>query len=379
MTMRLTSSIFIPLLTTVLVTACSDDDNPGTDADAAPIDADPPGDCGCPDTPPDAFEEEPFLSPEGGELRLERFQLGPNDDDAELAAQAFFFEGQSPPARAFEGKAITVRSELDGKGYVCLDFSDGNNFENGKSPQAQAIADSRTYFDVGATATLANADDQTDVITLDRFLESNDPAAATDRSAGLVHDILYKAPETTPVERHASYLPAIAGSDDYPMLDLKYGQSAVGDELSDENGEGTPQIYMPPAFTLMSPADADFYTAGALVFTSGQDLEITYTLAEPALTDWPTIIPFIAFVNDTGMVEATCLKATPGEPEDGTFTVPYEVLDHVQADPGGQAVFGRFVHAAWETQPEQARMDLIGIESKVSPGFVIQDATPARR
>ena len=218
------------------------------------------------------------------------------------------------------------------------------------------------------------------MITLSKFLEVDDREAATDRSAGLVHEILYKAPVTTPVKRNARYLPAIMGSDEYDTLELEFGESATGDSLVDpETGEGTPQIFVPSAFTLTSPAEAGFYTSGALVFTRNQDLEITYTLAEPAPADWPTIVPFISFVNDAGTVEAYCLEVTPGEPEDGRFLVPHEVLEVVQADPGGHAVFGRHVHAAWQTVPDRTRLDLIGIESKVSPGFVIQDAPPARR
>jgi hypothetical protein len=374
---RLTSSTILPLLIAALVTACFGEGN--DDA----IDASVPGDCGCTDladaAPPDGPGGDPFQPPEGGELRLERFQLGPDDADAELAAQALFFKGQSPPARSLSGTVIPIRPELSNQGYVCQDFSAGNNFDNGTSPEAQDVADTREYYDVGATATLTNADDADDVITLVKLLGAEDPAAATDRSAGLVHDVLYKAPEATPVKRNARYLPAITGSVAYPALDLKFGESATGDALAGADGEGTPQIFMPPAFTMTSPAEADFYAAGALVFTRGQDLEITYTLAEPAPADWPTIVPFIAFVNDAGTVEAYCLEITPGDPEDGRFTVPYEVLDIVQADPGGQAVFGRIVHAAWETQQERARLDLIGIESKVSPAFVIQDATAARK
>jgi hypothetical protein len=379
MHIRLVSSTALWLLPTMLVTACFADGDSGGQPD----------DGGIHDTdefvvedyygPEDAGPLLPFEHPEGGELRLERFQLGPDDANAEVAAQALFFKDQIPPARSFEGTLIPLRQELVDQGHVCLDLRAGDNFGNGKSPQAQAVVDSREYYDVGATVTLTNAGDAAGVITLDRFLASEDSAAATDRSSGLVHDVLYQAPETTPVERNARYLPVIAGSVAYPALDLKYGQSATLEELAGSDGEGTPQIFMPSAFTLTSPAEADFYTDGALVFTRGQDLEITYTLAEPAPAGWPTIIPFIAFVNDGGMVEAQCLDVRLGDPEDGRFTVPYEVLDVVQPDPGGHAVFGRMVHVAWISVPDLTRLDLIGIESKVSPAFVLQDAPPVRR
>jgi hypothetical protein len=384
MTPGLTSSILLPLLITALVTACSDDGN-GDDVDAMAIDAMAPPDASPPDGPSGPFpcasataSCTEFPPPEGGEFRLERFQTGPNDGDAELAAQAFFFEDQEPPFRPLSATPIALREGLTNLGYTCGDFRSGYFFENGNSFKAQQAVISRTYFDVGATAKLTSAEDGAEVITLDRFLATDDPAAATDRSAGLVHDVLYKAPESTPVQRNARYLPAITGSDDYPMLDLKFGEAALSEDLADENGNGTPQIFMPSAFTLRSPAEADFYTDGALVFIKGEDFEITYTPAGPAPADFPTIIPFIRFVNDLGVVEASCIKATPGLPENGRFTVPSEVLDIVQAGPGSRVVFGRLIHAAWYT-PTPTRMDLIGIESKVSPGFVIEDAKPARR
>lgn len=394
MTIRLASSMLLPLvlplLGVALVTACSDDgdgDGGGDDVDAMAIDAMAPAppDAAPPDGPSGPFpctsataSCTQYPPPEGGEFRLERFQTGPNDGDAELAAQAFFFEGQDPPLRPIGATPIALRQGLTNLGYVCADYRAGTSFDNGKSPEAQAIVETRTYFDVGITATLTNAEEDAEVITLDRFLEADDPAAATDRSAGLVHEILYKAPESTLAQRNARYLPKITGSDEYPTLNLEFGEAALGEDLADENGQGTPQIFMPSAFTLTSPAEADFYTDGALVFTRGQDLEIMYTVAEPAPADFPTIIPFIRFVNDLGQVEAACFKATLGQPENGFFTVPYEVLDVVQAAPGGIVVFGRLIHAAWYT-PTPTRMDLMGIESKVSPGFVIQDAPPVRR
>lgn len=382
---RLALSTLLALPASMFVTACFEDGTPGNPRDggidAMVIDARGPRDCGCTNPPEDAPDPgvDPFPSPEGGELRLERFQLGPDDTDAELAAQALFFKGQEPPLRSLSGVPISLRADLTDAGYTCLDYRSGTNFDNGKSDQAQDIADTREYYDVGATATLTNADDAGDVITLDRFLSAEDPAAATDRSSGLVHDVLYRAPVATAVARNARYLPAIAGSASYPALDLVFGESAVGEELTGPDGRGTPQIYMPSAFTLTSPAEADFYGDGALVFTRGQDLSITYQ-PDPVLpTDWPTIMPFISFVDGAGMVAAVCFEISPGQLENGQFTVPYEVLDVVSAGPGGQAIFGRMVHVAWTSAPDVTRLDLIGIESKVSPGFVIQDAPRSRQ
>lgn len=78
------------------------------------------------------------------------------------------------------------------------------------------------------------------------------------------------------------------------------------------------QIYMPSAFVLTSPTDEEFFTSGSLTFTRGQDLTI--------------------------------------------------------AHPNGRLIVGRLVHIGWEYGRDQARVDLIGIESKRSPPYTIVDA-----
>jgi hypothetical protein len=55
--------------------------------------------------------------------------------------------------------------------------------------------------------------------------------------------------------------------------------------------------------------------------------------------------------------------------------VAHEVPEIVELDAGGHADFGRMVCSAWIAALDMSRLDLIGIESKVSPGFLFQDAT----
>jgi hypothetical protein len=334
---------------------------------------DPCADGGC-DEPP---TEPPFRLGEGGEMRLERFQDSADDSQQTLAAQAFFFKGQEPGARAF-GEQLPLRQEPLEKGYSCLDRRNGAYFDNGKTAEGQVIADTRAYYDVGATATLTSTGASSQVITLQRFLSSDAPGGGIDPSSGLQHDVLYRGDAAQRIQRNTTYRPSIAGSFEYPALDLKWGETAVGEPLANAvTGEGTPQIYMPSAFVLTSPTEEEFFTPGFLRFTRGQDLTLTYT-AEPRPAGWPSVLPYVSFVDDEGRVAAFCIKtpfAGSGDSDDGEFTVPYEVLDI--APPSGRLVFGRLVHAAWEYTVDASRLDLIGMESKRSPPYAIQDL-PAR-
>lgn len=319
----------------------------------------------------------PFLLPEGGELRLERFQDSADDSAQTLAAQAFFFKGQTPPYRSFAEMLLKLRPDLEDKGYTCLDLRAGNYFDNGKTEEAQDIADTRTYHDVGAIATLTSTEEPFEVIRLDRFLGNEDPDGATDPSAGLQHAVLYKGDPAQRIRQNTTYLPAIEGTANYPTLDLKWGMGVDGSEHADaDTGRGTPQIYMPSAFALTSPTEEEFFTPGAWTFTRGQDLVITYT-AELRPTDWPDILPYANFYDGEGRVRAMCFRVPGESAEDGgatrphEFVVPYEVLDI--AEPSGRLVFGRLVHVGWENQLDTSRLDLIGMESKRAP-YTIQDA-----
>jgi hypothetical protein len=369
---------------------CGDDDNTVDPIDAGPDAAQVPDGGGgidaCVGGHGGGCIDSPFQLPEHGEFRLEQFQYAPSgtgvDDD--LAAQAFFFSGQTPAARSLEGKVITIRQALVDQGYVCQDFSDGNNFDNGYTPEAQAVANSRTYVDVGANATLTNVDNGADVITLDKYLSADDPMLATDLSASLVHDILYRGSKDTAVNLGGQYEPKIAGVLAYPGLELGYGQSAAGDEMADEEtGEGEPKIFMPSDFQMTTPTEADFFAPAGLTFTKGEDLLLEYDIEQPETigpNDYPTIIVFIGFVA-AGGVDAYCLKVTPGELDDGTFTVPSEVLEIIPEDPAADdalsyILFGRFTHVAWEAEnlPEPARLDLLGVTCLIAQDWVVNDA-----
>lgn len=375
------------LLTGAMV-GCGDDDGPnnpidgGVDAkvtDAGEADA-------CVGGHGEGCVENPFQLPEHGEFRLELFQDGPSGEgnDTRLAAQAFFFTGQNPAIRPIGGKPIMIRPELAMQGYACADYRDGNFFENGGTAQAQAIADSRTYIDVGDTATLTNANDETEVITLNKFESTDDPDDATDISSVLVHDILYQADIDTEVTLGTQYRPAVAGSSTYVRLNLGFGIAnfTFAFPLADEAGAGDPKIYMPSKFEITTPSTADWYAPAGLTFTKGTDFTINYTIAEPEAvgTTHPTILPFIGFIKNRE-VQAYCFRVTPDTLDTGTFIVPYEVFEIIDADPaaneeGSYVEFGRFTHAAWEAQnlTQPGRVDLLGVNCQLSPDWEVQDA-----
>jgi hypothetical protein len=193
--------------------------------DASPPDATPCRGHACPEI------DSPFQLPEHGEFRLEQFQYGPSGTGAEddLAAHAFFFTGQTPPTRSLEGTEIPIRQALRSQGYVCQDLSAGNNFDNGKSVQAQLVANSRDYIDLGANVQLTNANDDSHIINFNKSLRANDPDAATDLSALLQHEILYGGAESKDafLSHGDIYKPEIAGSFAYPRLTLGSSSGSV--------------------------------------------------------------------------------------------------------------------------------------------------------
>jgi hypothetical protein len=355
---------------------CGDDDgNPPVD----PPDAGAP-DANAPDATvvvPDAGS--PTTLPEFGEFRLEQFQTGPSGTGEEdyLATQAMFFTGQNPPARG-QGIPIAIRPDIAAQGYVCVDYKSGDNGDNGKTPEGQVIVDTREYVDIGATATATNLDDDS-VITLAKFEGALDPDGATDLSSSLVHDVIYKGDVDTALDLGGRYQPAVAGSPMYGPLDLKNGESIVGEERADADA----LIYVASDFQLTTPTEADFFDPAGLTFTTGQDFQFAYTIEEPETVgpgNFPTIVPFIGIVSE-GVVEVYCLKFTPGTLDDGTFTLPHETFAEFTQNPAdgdetSYIVFGRFTRTFWETKiAEQAgRIDLVALTCAVAQDWVVNPA-----
>jgi hypothetical protein len=345
---------------------CGDDGGGGGidgGIDGGDVDAGPCQGHGCPGI------DSPFQLAEGGEFRLERLQQNADNSMQYLASQAFFFRGQTPGARDLGRAELELLTDPDllAQGYTCQDLRVGTLFDNGFSAAAQAIVDTRDYYDVGNSVTLTNTTDPQDIITLSKL---TDPQTAIDLSAGLTHDILYKGPDAQDVALNTIYRPAIPGSLEYPVLDLKFGQSIAGDEMADETtGVGTPQLYMPSAFTLTTPTEEEFFTADFLTFTKGSNLTFNYDF-EAAPDGWPTILPFMGFLNSEFQVVAACIKGpseTSPKPDNGELIIPAEALTFLDQVEAGPVILGRFTHVAWEYQQDKSRLDLLGIECKLSP------------
>src|SRR5688572_25394913 len=87
--------------------------------------------------------DDAFELPEGGEIRMEL--NGFADGTSNINIQALFFKSQNPPRRELVGSVVEGG---------CEDWSAGNIFDNGDTPEAQAIADSREYIDIGNSLTV---------------------------------------------------------------------------------------------------------------------------------------------------------------------------------------------------------------------------------
>ena len=86
--------------------------------------------------------------PEGGEFRIELQKFG-TDGSTTAATHGYFFKDQMPLRRDLEGPELVA-------GTGCTDATGGRYFDNGSPPEAQAIAASRTYLDLGATAAITS-------------------------------------------------------------------------------------------------------------------------------------------------------------------------------------------------------------------------------
>ncbi len=318
----------------------------------------------CPDT------RSPFELPEGGEFRLEHMQLSAEESDDFVAAQALFFRGQSPESRSFEGDPIPLRPELTAQGYACNDYSAGDAYFSRFSPQMAAIAATREYYGAGPNVRLANAQGGDDVITMNLEFDAIDPSAL------LFHDQLYLADgEDTDVTRGAEYIPSVAGSLEYPALDLIEGESITGELLVDPStGLGTPKILMPPAFTLVSPSEFEFFAEFGISFTQDEDFVIQYQTEGVSRPGWPQVAWFVEFIDPDGLVEVQCARLRDLTDEVGEFTIPREVFARLGTSFGildGTVVIGMLHLSAWRNVPTATRHDLIGIESKVARGYTV--------
>lgn len=350
----------VVLSTGMMATGCGDDttttDTPDAMVDETP-DAGPTADAMCEPGHGGGCGDSSFdLALEGGEIRLELFQQGPDNGGNRLAAQAFFFNAQTPGIRPMVGTQIV---DENGDFHGCFAYKDGEYYNNGANPRHQEIADSRAYIDVGATVTLTNVADDTDTLELAK----DDSGTAVDPSNRIQHDILYVGDENYDPARAAFYSWEIAGAGDYLAIDLVNGYSAATQMPVPDGFE--PNIYFPQEFTLSDPVEADYFASG-VSFNKGEPLTITWDNAGEEDATSPGVVSFVGFVTANDEVESWCL--TPGD--SGSATVPPEVLDYVS--PEGKLLVGKFAHTAWEQTQDDARFDVLAVNCKLG-AYTITD------
>jgi hypothetical protein len=289
--------------------------------------------------------DSPFQLGEGGEFRMEVIRTDDTDTDSFVAGQAFFFKDQVPSFRALgpdEVFATAANTE-------CFDFRRNDFFDNGATPEAQAIVDTRTYYDAGETATLTSGATGFEFV----MLPSEDNI---DDSAGLLHDVLYENNDVTQVENNVAYAPSIAGSAELPGLDLGDGEAVTGEEWGDLPVE----LFMPPAWDVVGGvvADTSAYFAG-VTLDPAADALFQWTNAEATNPAAPSQLAFIGVFNNDGGVDFYCF--TP-DTMDGEITLPAAVISEM--DPDGGLLLGKFAHIAWENRLDGTRIDLLGVECK---------------
>lgn len=262
--------------------------------------------------------------PEGGEFRIELQKFG-GDGSTTAATHGYFFKDQNPARRDTEGP------ELAG-GMGCTDATGGVYFDNGSPAAAIAVADSRTYLDLGTSVSIKSTEQS---FQLDKQM------GVMDLSSYLTHDIVYlpaSSDGTDNLRNHAYSVEWTGG--DLGAMTMTEPTSVTGVAVKS-------QLFVPPEMTNMNPAFDQ-----PLQIPATGDWTLTYDVAaRPA--DAPPLLSFIVFYNtDTAGVDYQCVGDATG-----TVTVPRTMLDKVQ--PTGYIYFGTFTHVGHLQQ--ERRLDLVGV------------------
>ena len=272
--------------------------------------------------------------PEGADIRIETYDTGPNGASERLVAmQAMFFKEQTPPARSLEGIPIAG----------CTDMRSGILFDNGYSDGAQAIADSRTYFDVGDTFTFTNVGSSA-AFVIPKATAIPDPSSYLTHPIGYTTDTWEDGlggstpPAAADVEMGQWYSMSFPGSAELSEFAPSRGETPAGVLIDGADLKG---IYLPQVTTMISPAEADYYVHE---LPATGDMTYEWTVPTEA-ANAPNLFAFVSiFNNDTGAIDFTCI-----EPQnDGNLVVPEEVI--ALAPASGSLLWGTFTHVGWEQE-----------------------------
>jgi hypothetical protein len=315
--MKIRTSIGVGVISLALLgmTACGDDDDGQT-----PV-TPPPGGCtghGC---------NAAFALNEGGEARIELYYLP--DGTVAVGTHAYFFKDQMPGRRELPRGGTKI-------GTNCYDMRVGNLFDNGNTTQAQQIASTRRYLNVGANVTIKPIGGGTDIV-----LGPTENAA--DPTNVITHDLVYLPGMndmiTRDIAKPGEYTVVVPGSADFAAKTF-----GTANNLTD------PSLGVPADFTSVNPSFPPANADDKLQINPAQDYTITWT-APASEAETETFIVFWDAANNS--VSHTCL-VDAGE---GTFTIPKDVLANVPAE-------GGFLHAIFTHRPVDIgngqRFDLLG-------------------
>jgi hypothetical protein len=363
------------------VAACGDDDNNGNETpDANVVEADACVGHTC------TGESGTMVLAEGGVTRFELFDFGDNADATKneyLGGWSFYFTGQqNPPTRGVVGAAVPEGTiTYPGGEAYCYDNTAHNYFLSGYSAEGQAIVDSRTYYDVGESLYVEDADGNQ--IVLAKKPDEKDPTNL------LQHDYLYLTDpaDAANLQRGMKYtLKPIAPAGNFPGLDLKAGIDvplfASGDAAGAAQGADQPPVmYFPHDFSFVNPTREEFYAynddnagPGFVVDDSG-DYTFQWTRAagvtNPA--EWATQVQFVGFLSPEQTIEYLCVVPDPVEDgATGSMVVPQGLFTQPGFPTTGKMIVGSLTHIAWNLS--EHRYDILGVNCKFASKFTLQSA-----
>jgi hypothetical protein len=279
------------------------------------------------------------LEKEGGLARAELVTY--IDGSQTLGVFAFFFNSQVPPLQSTDGIQV--------EGTRCQDLRSGLVYDTGPYPQSQAINDTRTYLDMGATVTLDNLGSGEDFVLAKQ-------TNTIDGSNFLVHDIVYAtstvgvtAEDAAKVQHPGTYAIKFNGSG-WSDTDMKNGTSKTLTADNKEQKVAAANMYMPASWTAVNPPEN-----AAAVIPNNADFTFTWTNgSDPG--EHAGILNFVGWGDATsGALDFFCVDDSDSGAQD--FTVPASVIS--QVDQEGWIVHGKATHVAYDLKG--FRYDLSGV------------------
>lgn len=288
---------------------------------------------------------------EVGLLRVERFHRGNNPDGSridEVGAWMYLFNAQMPAMRSVTGPRMDFAGN---ENITCFDQTEHNTLMAGYSIEHQAIADTRSYYDVGDAIPLL-AEDGSVSMTMVEMREQADPVDH------MVHDVIYLAQPSTENVWHTEYqFPSLLPQSETGFPGLVWNEGFDVPGQSDYVGGGTFDV--PPNFSLIQPTEDAFYAETGLLIDRTGDLTFEWSIDPeyPLPNDAPIATQFTAFANVDAEQRTTIEYLCLGAAANGTYTIPGALFDAPGFPEQGVILHGMFFHISWENpgfSPDQS-------------------------